>query len=127
MVPPLADQLTVEPVCTVALHCDVPFGSMDAGLQVTAILAAAAAIGALLPPPHPVHNREMLYSRVTKRNKYLDNSLFIPHRRRPWGERAHYCYRKFQVFATCGVVRRTKDHKHKRGGTSRSKPPKPSK
>jgi hypothetical protein len=90
IVPPVADQLTEEfmPPWTVAVHCDFPLGATDEGLQLTAIVGSAVTIGDLLLPPHPVHERGMMHRRTAKELKYLDNSLFIPHRKR--GERTYF-------------------------------------
>jgi len=84
IVPPLADQFTVEfvPAWNVAVHCDVPLGATDEGLQLTAIPGSGVAMEDMLPPPHPTHERGMMHRRPAKEIKCPGNSLFIPHRRR---------------------------------------------
>lgn len=61
MVPVLADQLTeaLMPACAVALHCDVPFGAIVAGVHVTLMAAAATVVGGLPPLPQAVKKQVM--------------------------------------------------------------------
>jgi hypothetical protein len=44
-------------------------------------------MGDILAPPHPVNTGEAAQVNAANRKKGLYNSLFIPHRRRLWGER----------------------------------------
>jgi hypothetical protein len=84
IVPPLADQFTGEPAppWTIAVHWDVAFGSIAAGLQLTATLAALVSMGDWVPPPHPINAVGIRQANAANRKKGPCNLLFIPHRRR---------------------------------------------
>jgi hypothetical protein len=83
MVPPLADQFTegLVPACAVALHFEVPFGPIVAGLHPTLIAPTVVVAGGLPPPPQAVKRQvmEKKMNRALKLN--LKNSLVIPHRK----------------------------------------------
>jgi hypothetical protein len=72
-VPPVADHVTDEPAppSTAAVHWDVAFGAIVAGLQLTATLAAVVLTEDLLLPPQAVNREAVKQASAPQRRKRL--------------------------------------------------------